>query len=362
MKNHFIVSFFVGVLISIAAIYFAFRYVPLSNLWLYLKSINYVWTIPAVFMVMVGFFLRTLRWQYILESSHKIGIWQAFHPLMIGFMINCILPGRLGEFARPAILQKNEKVPFATGIATIAAERVFDVGALLLFTVIIFAFLPIDSHMEIAFGNYHLNRSTLEELFNKMIIAGILFIAAIITLSLPTLRRGIQRLILTIPTLFFFTTESVRNKLNEKVCNPMIQFVDNIALGFALIKYPLKIFICALYSLGVWMAAAASYYLFSFGSPGINLSFTEMFAVMVIICLFIALPSVPGFWGVWEAGGVFAMSLFGVPTSAAAGFTLANHAFQLFPVIVVGLISAMVTSVNIWKVSHAKEGAKFQGG
>ena len=99
MKNHFIVSFFVGVLISIAAIYFAFRYVPLSNLWLYLKSINYVWTIPAVFMVMVGFFLRTLRWQYILESSHKIGIWQAFHPLMIGFMINCILPGRLGEFA-----------------------------------------------------------------------------------------------------------------------------------------------------------------------------------------------------------------------------------------------------------------------
>jgi len=362
MKNHFIISFVVGILISIAALYLAFRHVPLSALLFYLKSINYVWAVPAVFLVMVGFFLRTLRWQFILESSYKIGIWQAFHPLMIGFMINCILPGRLGEFARPAILQKKEKVPFATGIATVAAERVFDVGALVLFTVITFAFLSIDSQVEIAFGNYHLNRSTLEVLFNRMIIAGILFMAAIIMVSLPILRRGIHRLILAIPSLFFFTAEPFRSKLTEKVCNPMIRFVDNIALGFALIKYPQKIFICTLYSLGVWITAAASYYLFSFGSPGIKLSFSEMFAVMVIICLFIALPSVPGFWGLWEAGGVFAMSLFGVSTPAAAGFTLANHALQLFPVIVVGLISAVVTSVNVWQVSLDKERAKLQGG
>jgi uncharacterized protein (TIRG00374 family) len=362
MKNHFITSFVVGIFISIAALYLAFRHVPVGDLWLYLKSINYAWMVPAVFLVMVGFFLRTLRWQFILESSYKIGIWQAFHPLMIGFMINCILPGRVGEFARPVILQKKEKVPFATGIATVAAERVFDVGALVLFAIITLAFLPINSQVEIVFGNYHLNRSTLEVIFNRVILAGILFMTAIIMVSLPILRRGIHRLILTIPSLFFFAAEPVRSKLTEKVCNPMIQFVDNIASGFALIKYPRKIFICTLYSLGVWITAALSYYLFSFGSPGINLSFSEMFAVMVIICLFIALPSVPGFWGLWEAGGVFAMSLFGVPTPAAAGFTLANHALQMFPVIVVGLISAAVTSVNILQVSHAKESAKLQGG
>ena len=28
---------------------------------------------------------------------------------------------------------------------------------------------------------------------------------------------------------------------------------------------------------------------------------------MIIICFFIALPSVPGYWGIWEAGGVFAL-------------------------------------------------------
>jgi hypothetical protein len=87
-----------------------------------------------------------------------------------------------------------------------------------------------------------------------------------------------------------------------------------------------------------------------------------MYAVMVIICLFIALPSVPGYWGLWEAGGVFAMSLFGIPENAAAGFTLANHAVQLFPVIIVGFISAVITSVNIWQVSFEKKSIEPQTG
>ncbi len=120
--------------------------------------------------------------------------------------------------------------------------------------------------------------------------------------------------------------------------------------------------ICAIYSLLVWMIAALSYYVFSLGSPGVHISYAEMFAVMVIICLFIALPSVPGFWGLWEAGGVFAMSLFGVSTNAAAGFTLANHAIQVFPVIIAGFISAIIAGVNIWQVSYQKKTAEPQTG
>jgi len=76
---------------------------------------------------------------------------------------------------------------------------------------------------------------------------------------------------------------------------------------------------------------------------------------MVIICFFISLPSVPGWWGLWEAGGVFALSLLGVSSKDAAGFTLANHAVQVFPVIIVGMISAAVLSVNIRQMSFETE-------
>jgi uncharacterized protein (TIRG00374 family) len=362
MKNHLIISLVVGIALSAAALYFAFRNVPLNDLLHYLGSINYLWTFPAVIIALVSFFFRALRWQFILASSHKIGIWRAFHPMMIGFMINCILPGRLGEFARPVILQKNEKIPFATGIATVAAERVFDVCALVLFAVITLATIDMNPEVEIGFGDFRLNRATLEVIFSRIILMGILLIVGIIAVSIPIIRRTIQRVILTLPALAFSATEATKTTIRDKVCAPLIRFVDNIALGFSLIKYPKKIMICAIYSLLVWIIAAFSYYVFSLGSPGVHLSFTEMFAVMVIICLFIALPSVPGFWGVWEAGGVFAMSVFGVSTNAAAGFTLANHGVQIIPVIMVGFISAIITSVNIWQVSYQKKSAEPQTG
>lgn len=362
MKNHIILSLVAGIVLSAAALYFAFYNVPLYDLWNYLKSINYSWTIPAVFLVLVSFFIRALRWQFILETSHKINVWRSFHPLMIGFMINCILPGRVGEIARPMILQKKENIPFATGIATVAAERVFDVFALVVFTVITSVFIEINPQAEIVFGDFHLNRSTLETLFNRIIVIGVALLVAIIMVSIPVIRRVIQRVILAVPCLLFFADNSVKTKITAKLCEPLNRFVDNIALGFSLIKYPKKILICALYSVAVWMTAALSYYVFSLGSPGINLSYAEMYAVMVIICLFIALPSVPGFWGLWEAGGVFALSLLGVSSNAGAGFTLANHAIQIFPVIVVGFISAIITSVNIWQISYEKKSVELQKG
>ena len=81
-------------------------------------------------------------------------------------------------------------------------------------------------------------------------------------------------------------------------------------------------------------------------------------AVMVLICFFIALPSVPGFWGLWEAGGVFALLLFGISTKEAAGFALASHTLQLFPVILIGLISAWISGVNILQIQ--KRGQRQQ--
>ena len=56
--------------------------------------------------------------------------------MMIGFMLNCILPLRAGEFARPAVLMKNSKVPYTAGLATLVAERLFDIIIMILLFVL----------------------------------------------------------------------------------------------------------------------------------------------------------------------------------------------------------------------------------
>ena len=128
--------------------------------------------------------------------------------------------------------------------------------------------------------------------------------------------------------------------------------IDNVASGFALVRRPSKMAACLLISALVWCVNAGAFYAMSLGCPGVPLGFLELFAVMIIICYFIALPSVPGFWGIWEAGGVFDLALFGVAENAAAGYTLANHAVQIVPVILAGLVSAVIAGVNIFSVSR----------
>ncbi|MEN8780558.1 MAG: lysylphosphatidylglycerol synthase transmembrane domain-containing protein [Desulfobacterales bacterium] len=344
------ISLFVGTVVSITTLYFAFRNVPIRELLEYLTSINYIWIIPTVAVILFAFGLRAARWRFILASSYPVGFWQAFHPLMIGFMINCVLPGRVGEFARPFVLNRKEAVPVSTGLATVAVERIFDLIILLLLFLAVSSFVRIAPGFNVTFGGHRLNYEVLVTVFNGMLKIGVLMVIGLLLVTLGKTRELANRLILSAPEMMFFASNSSRDWLNEKVCRPAVRIIENIASGMALIKDPKRIIICFFYSLAVWFFTALSYYLFSIGCPEINLTLSEIVAVMVIICFVIALPSVPGYWGLWEAGGVFAMLLFGVSENEAAGYTLANHAVQIVPVVLVGLVSAWISGVSIRQV------------
>jgi hypothetical protein len=344
------ISLLLGTAVSITTLYFAFRNVPIKELLEYLTTINYVWIIPTVAAILFAFGLRAARWRFILASNYPVGFWQAFHPLMIGFMINCVLPGRVGEFARPLVLNRKEAVPVSTGLATVAVERIFDLIILLLLFLAVSSFIRIEPGFNVTFGGYRLDYEVLVTVFNGMLKIGFLMVIGLFLVTLGKTRELANRLILSAPELLFFASKSSKDRLKEKVCRPAVRIIENIASGMALIKDPKRIIICFIYSLAVWFFTALSYYLFSIGCPQIDLTLSEITAVMVIICFVIALPSVPGYWGLWEAGGVFAMLLFGVSESEAAGYTLANHAVQIVPVVLVGLVSAWISGVNIRQV------------
>ncbi|MBW1699104.1 MAG: flippase-like domain-containing protein [Deltaproteobacteria bacterium] len=351
MKRNITISLLLGIIVSAVALYLAFRNVPISELIRYLVSINYFLAIPSIAVALLSFVLRVFRWQLILASSQRVSFWRAFHPLMIGFMVNCILPGRLGEVARPVILRKLEDFPVSTGLATVAAERVFDISLLIALFTVVLATVKINPELNIAFGGYQLNRHTLELISSGMLKLCVVLIAAIFLFTIERTKAVMDALIIKIPSLFFFATPSTKAKVHKTISEPVIRIVDNFARGLSLVKHPKKIVACIGLSLLVWYLVALSIYIMALGCPGIDLSFLEITAVMIIICFFIALPSVPGFWGIWEAGGVFALSLFGVATKDAAGFTLANHAIQVIPVILIGFVSAVITGINVWRVA-----------
>jgi hypothetical protein len=354
MNKKIALTFVVGIIISVATLYLALKNVPFPDLIEYFLSINYIWVLPTVFLIGISFILRVIRWQFILNSNQRVGFWHSFHPLMIGFMINCVLPGRVGEMARPVILKTKAAVPYTTGLATVAAERIFDLGLLIILFTALFIRIEIDPALGIPFGDYTLNGDTLRVVFKGLLRLSMLLLACILLVSFTQTRKVIKWCIHRIPRLFVFAGTRLKDKIHKKLSIPLLSIVDNIAAGFFLLRQPGRIGVCLLLTLVIWALHAFSYYLFALGCPGITLTFLELTAVMIIICFFISLPSAPGYWGLWEAGGVFGMLLFGVSAREAAGFTLASHAIQLFPVIIAGLVSAFITGVNIWQVSFEK--------
>lgn len=351
MNKKMYLSLIVGGLFSLAMLYLAFRNVPMAELTSYLGTIGYIWIVPTVLVIVLAFVLRAVRWQLILRDSIDLNFIQAFHPLMIGFMMNCVLPGRVGELARPLIVKKKHSLPMTTGLATIAVERIFDIILIIVLFALSFSTITSQPDLDITFAGWHLNAEVLQMAVLTMVRLSFVLLAGIGMLAVPLTRRWIVAIInLSVDTVGRIGPGL--KKIADKTGRIINSIIEGFADGLRLMGRPKRALACLGLTVLIWALSALAYYLFALGCPGIDLTFTQMITVMVVICFFIALPSAPGFWGLWEAGGVFALALFGVATKDAAGFTLVNHAAQLFPVIVIGLYSAVVTGVNFLQLSQ----------
>jgi hypothetical protein len=355
MNKKMALSLFLGSAVSIVMLYLAFRNIPFKELGIYLQSIDYQWIVPTIGLVILTFILRTMRWQIILKGAGNITFWQAFHPLMIGFMMNCTLPGRIGEIARPVLLKKQQKIPLTTGLATVATERLIDVLFLLLLFMAVFSKFSSQPGAKVTFGDYSLDSETLHLIARSLIKLGIALLLLILFLAIPRTRAIIAQKLETVVHWKMFSGPSKIKQLSVKTLLFISAMLENISAGVSLILYPGRLAACLLLSAVIWGLTVATYMVLAKGFPGIMLTAWDWTTVMVVVCFFIALPSVPGFWGLWEAGGIFALSLYGIQAKEAAGITLVNHATQMLPVILVGFCSAALTSVNILRVVDEKD-------
>lgn len=334
-------SYLIGAVFSIIGFYLAFRNVPLTSLQEYALQVNYWWSMPAAASFALAYLVRSIRWQWLLRPTGKVRLASAYHSIIISMMINCLLPGRIGELARPVVLKKRENMPIATSLAALGVERLLDLMALLmLFQPTMMALVP-DMNTVIRFGDHQLSRDLLVDLGFMSMFAVLGLILAIYFIGHDSLRH---RLLAWIQNLPFFLQRIRMGKpggVLHRTIPHLLTFIERSAQGVKYICTFRGFFIAIAISLAFWGFNALSFYFLSVGSPGIDLSFIDICGVMVVICFFIALPSVPGFWGLWEAAGVFALSFHGIANDNAAGFSLFSHAFSITPVIVAGWLSCL---------------------
>jgi len=73
---------------------------------------------------------RGLRWAFLLAPLGRVRWADAVWANVIGFAANTVLPGRVGEVVRALWIRRTYDIPLAHLLATVALERVVDVGVL----------------------------------------------------------------------------------------------------------------------------------------------------------------------------------------------------------------------------------------
>lgn len=105
--------------------WFHFRW---SVFWMNAHDIRWAHVVGALAATYLGFVLRAERWRVLVKSTKTIKTVRLVGPTIVGFA-GLALIGRPGEFIRPYLIARKERLSLSSQLATLAVERIFDMFA-----------------------------------------------------------------------------------------------------------------------------------------------------------------------------------------------------------------------------------------
>jgi len=313
-----------GVAFSALFLFLAFRAVRPADLSAAFKQADYLYTIPAMLLVIGSLWLRAFRWRYLLSPVKRIGLRSLFYAVGVGSMVNSAFPARLGEVVRAHAIGTKEQISRSAAFATIVVERVFDGLALLFFLMI-----------PALFGNAY-SPGWLKNAEVAAMAGYLLALAALIALKMkPGVALGIaERLFKPLP-------EAPRNKL--------LTIAGSFVEGLRIFRRSGSMITSIVLSPVVWLPNVATIYCLLIGT-GIHLPVQVSFLLLVALCVGVMVPSAPGFVGNVQFVCVGVLKLFGVSTSAALTFSLIYNACVFVPVLLTGIVCLFAEGLSFREI------------
>ncbi len=100
-------KFWLGLAVSAAALYLTLRGIHFDEFAATLARAQIGWFVPALLALMLTLGVRTWRWSSLMGGTP---FWTTFHANNIGYMVNSILPFRLGEIGRAYVIGERTRV------------------------------------------------------------------------------------------------------------------------------------------------------------------------------------------------------------------------------------------------------------
>ncbi|HNR11838.1 MAG TPA: lysylphosphatidylglycerol synthase transmembrane domain-containing protein [Thermodesulfobacteriota bacterium] len=318
-----------GIAVSALLLLYVIRDVSIDQLAVSLVQANYYYIIPALPLTLVFYWLRAVRWHYLLKPIKPVPHSQLFSITIIGFMVNNVLPVRIGELVRAYLLGTRENLSKSLSLATIVIERILDGLAILSFLVPIILFFSFPLWLErvgiILLASY------------AVLIGFLVFLNSYRTSVVMVLQRIVSPLSLT-------------------MSHRIGMIVHSFCEGLKLFQSPSQLFWVFFYSYSIWIIAAGVIMLFLY-SFHFSFPVHAPFLLLVIMALGAAIPSSPGFVGTLQFFCVTGLAFFGIPRSESLGFSIVYHACQYIPVTLLGFFFLSRSRLRLKEITN--EGGDF---
>jgi uncharacterized protein (TIRG00374 family) len=324
-----------GVVIAGIALYLTYRKTDTAYLLSVLREMQW----PVLLLVLVplalSYVFRIIRWRFLLSPISNVSTKDAAGPLIIGFFVNSILPGRVGEILRALLLSRRTSVPRASSFATVVLARIYDGLTLAAMTLIVLAVFwsKLDSTTRLG-----------------LIGAGLLYLIILLTMiSLRKWKEGTARIISA--PLRWIRFKSLSLKL-EKL---LISFSH----GLEILRDWRDTLRVSLYSLCIWVLLAVSV-IPVFWAMHLQVLWHYPLLVLVLAGLGMLIPTPAGAGTVHGALVLVLPGLIGITAESARILALLFHTTQFMPIILVGLIVAIKEGVTTSQVSRIAQSEELE--
>lgn len=257
---------------------------------------------------------RVIRWGLLLTPVRaKIPFRPRWSAVIIGYLTTWVIPGRLGEVVRPALLSAREKLPLGPCLGSVLADRLLDGAAIVLLFALGTALSPFDA-----------SGSRYAEALRATAVGLVIFLAVAFTMVVAA---GIARKPLAAWV--------------ERRSSPIVQWVGRTFLsltdGTEALRKPRLLMPILVHSLLAWATIALGTWI-GVRAAGVDVPFAATLVLLPPLALGVALPTPGGAGGYHAAMSLGLVHLFGVPEASAVSAGILMHLMVTLPVIGLGLI------------------------
>jgi hypothetical protein len=298
----------VSILVSGVLLYGALRGVDWGRVGNIIAHADLRFIAAGLALACFSFFVRAMRWRILLNAEGRLGVATVFWANMAGYLGNCFLPARAGEVVRSVLIGRQSGLSKTYALTTALSERMMDAIALVLASAI-------------ALLGVRPKPAWMQDVSGGMTIAAAAGIGLVIIL--PHCGGWLESFLKRIPLPDFLRAR-------------LLGLAGQVLLGVGAFHDWGRLSGFSALTVACWLTDAVGT-MAGAHALGLHVSFPAAVLVLAGMGLGSALPSTPGYVGVWQFAAVSILTPFGVPRDGALAYSLVAQATNYVLVLVWGL-------------------------